>query len=71
MSNPSPKLEILGELGEWEVTLHSGEIIKIAAQGYSESEQTFDFTLLIDGTPRYLLSIVQIPRDLVSDILGG
>jgi hypothetical protein len=71
MNDSLPNLEICGELGDWEITLLNGEVLTIAAHGYSEIEQSFEFSILIDGNPRYMLPIIRIPKQIVDKILGG
>ena len=55
------------ELSEWELTLHSGDVIVIYADSKGEESGYYVFNIAVDGSPISLLPVARIPVKLVSD----
>ncbi len=66
-----PNPELIGELGEWEVTLVSGDVISVLAHAYEQVEGAYLFSAFAEGQPVVELPLVRIPSKLVTRVLGG
>jgi hypothetical protein len=53
------------EPSEWQVTVHSGEIITIYADSVREEEGYYVFDIAIAGSPLSLFPVAKIPVNLV------
>lgn len=65
------RFELVHELGSWEVTLRSGDVLEIAAHGYSEDDNVYTFSALMEGAPPFEVEVARVPRELVEKIRGG
>jgi hypothetical protein len=65
------KLELIGDLGEWEVTLKSGDVIRLWAHGYSDEDGTLRLSALMEGEPCFEVDVAAIPAALVATVYGG
>jgi hypothetical protein len=65
------RLELIGELGEWKVTLVSGEVIGLAAHAYAEENGAYLFSAFLEGDPPVEIPVARIPSALVAKVRGG
>ena len=59
------------ELGDWDITLRTGEVVALHAHNYSQVGDQYVFNLLMEGTPCYQVEIARFPIEIVSEIRGG
>jgi hypothetical protein len=65
------RLELMGELGEWEVRLVTGEAVWLAAHAYTEEQGDHLFSAFLEGEPPIEIPIARIPSKLVAKVRGG
>jgi hypothetical protein len=67
-----PELPTLAvELGDWDMTLRSGDVVALHAHSYSQEGEDYVFNLLMEGTPCYQVEIARFPVAVVADVIGG
>ena len=70
-SQDSRHLELTAELGQWELTLVSGDVVSVRAHGYSVEGDDFVFVALMEGTPCFEVEIARFPASCVKAVDGG
>jgi hypothetical protein len=55
---------------EWVVTLWSGEVLSIFADGYSAEGDSLVFDVLVPAKPPYLVEIARVPHALIDTIMS-
>ena len=70
-SQASRRLELTAELGHWELTLMSGDVVSVQAHGYSVEVGDFVFVALMEGTPCFEMEIARFPTSCVEVVNGG
>jgi hypothetical protein len=65
------RLQLVHEPGTWQVTLHTGEVLQVAAHAYGEVDDSYQFVLLMEGKPPFETEVLRVPRKAVSEIRGG
>lgn len=66
-----PDLRLAMPLGEWKISLRTGGEIWLAAHAYSEEDEVYTFSILMDGSPAFYVDLLRVPTALVSEIEGG
>jgi hypothetical protein len=61
---------LTGDLGVWRVTLRSGDVVTVHADGVSEEDGYLVFVALMQGTPAYEYQLARIPLTVVADWEG-
>jgi hypothetical protein len=59
------------DLGEWRVTLTTGDVLIVRASGVHESDEYLVFVVLMKGQPNYMYEIAKVPASVVADWSGG
>jgi hypothetical protein len=65
------QFKISGELSSWDVSLHGGGTLRLAAHAYGRQEGDFVFVALAEGRPRHEVELARIPARLVARITGS
>jgi hypothetical protein len=55
---------------EWVITLWSGEVLSIFADGYSAEGENLVFDVCVPGKPSYLVEIARVPHALIDDLVS-
>ncbi len=72
MASQRPKhLQLVQELGSWKVTLKNGDMLEVDAHAYSQENDLYCFSILMEGTPPFYVDVLKIPVSLVEKIRGG
>lgn len=72
MAAPDPnRLELIGEFADWNVTLVTGEVVQVAAHGFSDEKGTYVFSGFLEGEPPVEVTIAKFPKHTVTKIRGG
>jgi hypothetical protein len=66
-----PDLRLAMPLGEWRISLRTGGELRLAAHAYSEEDEMYTFSILMDGSPAFYVDVLRVPAALVSKIEGG
>jgi hypothetical protein len=59
------------DLGEWRVTLTTGDVLIVRAVAVHESDEYLVFEVLMKGQPHYLYEIAKVPNSVVADWSGA
>ena len=63
-------MELTPDAGTWDVTLRTGEVLKVLAHSVSEEEGQHVFWLLMRGRPHFDVAVLRVPSSLVAEIYG-
>jgi hypothetical protein len=55
---------------EWVVTLWSGEVLSIFADGYSAEGENLVFDVCVPGKPSYVVEIARVPYALIDNLVS-
>lgn len=69
--NASGRFELAAELGQWELTLVSGDVVSVRAHGFTVEGGDFVFVALMEGTPCFEVEIARFPASCVEAVDGG
>lgn len=56
------------DLDPWEITLRTGEVLKVRAHGYTKDGGEYVFEALVEGAPRKRIELLRLPQSLVNTI---
>jgi hypothetical protein len=62
---------VWGELGEWTITLVTGDQVELAAHAFHREKDAYVFSVLMQGQPGYEVHIARFPKSSVKEIEGG
>lgn len=71
MADDFDRLTIATEPGEWDVTLTTGCMIHLRATGFARVDDSYIFSMLMEGVPPYMFTVAIVPAGAVLDITGG
>jgi hypothetical protein len=71
MTDRPPAPDLTSDLDHWEITLNSGEILRVRAHAYGEEEGWYIFVALMRGTPNYEYELLRVPTSAVTNVEGG
>jgi hypothetical protein len=71
MATDSTEHAVWGPLGDWEVTLTSGDVVRVTAHAYEVRDDEYVFSILMRGSPAYFVDLIRIPVALVTEVEGG
>jgi hypothetical protein len=65
-------LQLVQPLGDWTLTLHTGEVIVIHAHAVEHLDiDEYVFCAYVEGTPVDVIEIARVPKSIVSEWHGG
>lgn len=56
--------------GRWTVELVSGGTAYVHADGYSEEDGEFVFSVLVEGSPNFEFHVARLPVAIVAEVFG-
>ena len=68
METDTTEHTIWGPLGDWAVTLTSGDVMRVTAHAYHVSDDEYVFSILMNGSPAYYVDLIRIPTALVTEV---
>ena len=72
LASVETSLQLVQPLGDWTLTLHTGEAIVIHAHAVEHLDiDEYVFCALVEGTPPVEIEIARVPKNIVRNWEGG